>query len=281
MAGFFGDDTYVVDNFGDQVNDIVGQGRDTLFTYVTYVLSNGQEIETLTTVAHRDTTAIDLYGNDYDNHLIGNFGDNFLNGRGGADTMTGFFGNDTYVVDNAGDVIEEFGGGGTNDSVLSFVNFTLAGGIEVELLSAASHRDTGNLNLFGNEFGQTVHGNFGNNTINGGGGSDVLVGLSGFDTFVFSDTLGASNVDRIQDFDTAADTILLDNLVFTGLAEGGLNAAAFRTGTAAQDADDRIIYNPATGALLFDVDGNGAQAAVQFAILPVELSVSHADFFVI
>lgn len=35
------------------------------------------------------------------------------------------------------------------------------------------------------------------------------------------------------------------------------------TGAAAQDADDRIIYNSATGAVPFDVDGRGATAAVQ------------------
>jgi len=69
--------------------------------------------------------------------------------------------------------------------------------------------------------------------------------------------------------------------VFTGLNGGALAAGAFRTGAAAQDADDRILYNSATGALSFDADGNGAGAAVQFAALQAGLSLSASDSLVI
>jgi Ca2+-binding RTX toxin-like protein len=62
---------------------------------------------------------------------------------------------------------------------------------------------------------------------------------------------------------------------------GNLAAGAFRTGTAAQDGDDRIIYDPVTGALLFDMDGIGGAAAVQFATLNAGLNLSAADFQVI
>jgi serralysin len=79
----------------------------------------------------------------------------------------------------------------------------------------------------------------------------------------------------------ADDTVQLDNAVFTGLAAGALAAGAFRTGAAAADADDRIIYNSATGALLFDADGNGAGAAVQFATLSAGLAMAAGEFTVI
>ena len=59
-------------------------------------------------------------GNDM---LFGGSGDSTLNG-GGADHMFGGVGNDTYVVDNAGDVVDETGGDGI-DIVQSSVSFNL------------------------------------------------------------------------------------------------------------------------------------------------------------
>ena len=41
-------------------------------------------------------------------------GDNVLDGGAGADTMIGGAGNDTYVVDNAGDMVIENAGEGTD-----------------------------------------------------------------------------------------------------------------------------------------------------------------------
>jgi Ca2+-binding RTX toxin-like protein len=76
----------------------------------------------------------------------------------------------------------------------------------------------------------------------------------------------------IQDFVSADDIVVLDNAVFTGLAAG-----AFRTGAAAADASDRIIYSSTTGALLFDLDGLGGVAAVQFATLSGHPAITAAD----
>ena len=91
-----------------------------------------------------------------------------------------------------------------------------------------------------------------------------------------------TNIDTILDFAHIIDEIVLDDAVFTALSVGALSASAFVTGTAAGDADDRIIYDATTGALYYDADGNGAGAAVQFATLsnqPANLSAN--DFFVI
>jgi serralysin len=42
-----------------------------------------------------------------------------------------------------------------------------------------------------------------------------------------------------------------------------------------------VIYNSNTGARLYDADGTGAQAAVQFATLDPGLGVTAADFWVV
>ena len=129
---------------------------------------------------------------------------------------------------------------------------------------------------------QTILGNNGANVLNGGAGNDVLIGLGGNDTFAFTTALGAGNVDTIADFTSGTDKIALDDAVFTAIGGlGGLNANAFFAGTAAHDADDRIIYDSATGNLFYDADGNGAGAAVLFANLQNHPVIAASDFTVI
>jgi uncharacterized delta-60 repeat protein len=99
----------------------------------------------------------------------------------------------------------------------------------------------------------------------GGPGADKLTGGSGPDKFVFDANLGAG-VDTIKDFKSAdADTIILDNDIFTILgAPKTLGSGNFATGSA-HDGDDYIIYNASSGALFYDADGNGGGVAIQFA----------------
>jgi Ca2+-binding RTX toxin-like protein len=120
--------------------------------------------------------------------------------------------------------------------------------------------------------------------MNGGAGNDTMSGGSGADRFVFDTKLSsADNRDRITDFSSVPDQIHLDNAIFKGLAAGLLISARFwksSTG-AAHDADDRIIYNTTTGALIYDSNGNAAGGAVSFAILTNKAHISASDFFVI
>ena len=64
-------------------------------------------------------------------------------------------------------------------------------------------------------------------------------------------------------------------------APGAFSAAAFVTGGAAADGNDRIVYNAATGQLFNDADGSGGIVAVLFATFDGKLALSPQDFMVI
>jgi len=220
-------------------------------------------------------------GSDY---LIGGAGDDLLDGGTGADQMDGGAGNDIYVVDHASDFVIERIDGGT-DTVLSSVSYALSFDLEhLTLQGAAAINGTGNYRdneLGGNAASNNLDGREGNDLIDGKDGSDVLTGGLGADVFAFTTALGAGNVDRIVDFAHGVDRIALDDAVFAGLAPGALAPEAFQIGSAALDADDRILYDPATGGLLFDADGVGGAAAVTFATLQPNLDLTASDFSVI
>ncbi|MET0532408.1 MAG: heparin lyase I family protein [Microvirga sp.] len=137
--------------------------------------------------------------------------------------------------------------------------------------------------LTGTSAGEYINGLSSADTLNGKGGKDVLTGGAGNDTFVFNTALSKTgNVDTITDFNVTADTLHLDNAVFTEVGSWGpMASTAFWIGTEAHDADDRIIYNSATGDLSYDPDGSGSASAVQFAKLATNLKMTAADFYVL
>lgn len=238
-------------------------------------------------------------GNAANNVLVGNSGNNVLDGGVGSDTMRGGMGNDTYYVDTAGDIVVEAANAGI-DTVVASITYTLGADVENLTLTSSAH-----INGTGNALANTIVGNSGNNRLTGAGGNDILSGGAGDDIllggigndtltgglgndiFVFNTALNAStNRDTITDFSPSAagnnDVIHLENAIFTKLtATGTLNAAFFRVGVKALDSNDYVIYNPATGALSYDADGNGAGGAIPFAILSNKPTITNADFFVI
>jgi Ca2+-binding RTX toxin-like protein len=77
--------------------------------------------------------------------------------------------------------------------------------------------------------------------------------------------LGPGNVDVVR-FMPGEDVIALDARIFAG----------------ALDSPDRLIFDVPTGALLYDADGTGPAAAVQFATLTgVVAPLSAADFVLV
>ncbi|MDO9104182.1 MAG: putative Ig domain-containing protein, partial [Methylovulum sp.] len=127
----------------------------------------------------------------------------------------------------------------------------------------------------------TVVGGNGNDLINGGNGVDRLTGGNGKDGFVFNTAL-TGGMDTVTDFSPVADTIRLDNSIFSQLTDTGrLKAENFVIASAAQDSNDYLVYQSGTGTLFYDADANGVGAAVAIAKLGVNLNLGHADFVVI
>lgn len=127
----------------------------------------------------------------------------------------------------------------------------------------------------GNDF---LQGYEGNDTLIGGNGQDTLEGDDGQDHFRFAGT----GLSTVQDFVAGQDLLELDHTVFTALGSlGRVKAAAFARGHAAHDADDRLIYDSASGELRYDADGSGAGAAVLIAKLLPGMALTAADLFVV
>ncbi|MGA6829211.1 beta strand repeat-containing protein, partial [Nitrospira sp. NS4] len=208
MTGGLGDDTYVIDNLGDSLTELAGEGTDTIHINrsVDLTLAPFTEIEN---VQLTGAGAINATGDGGDNLLAGNSAANILNGGEGTDTLTGNAGNDllnggtgddamaggagndTYVVDSLGDtVIETLAGaaGGVDLVQSAAASFTLGDNIEkLTLLGGADSTGTGNALaniLTGNSGHNTLSGLAGNDTLIGGLGNDTLDGGAGTDTMV-------------------------------------------------------------------------------------------------
>jgi Ca2+-binding RTX toxin-like protein len=238
--------------FGEQGRDVLegGGGNDYLFGGDGGdSLSGGDDDDYLNGEEDSDLLA----GGTGDDFLEGGLGDDTLHGNAGIDELDGGLGNDILFGDDGDD--------------------TLYGGI----------RDPGLDQLYGGKGSDILVGGSGSDWLDGGLGNDDLQGGRGSDIFLFTSTLGVTNVDTL-DFNVKDDTIRLANSVFQafpGKLPRMLAPGEFFTGTAAHDDSDRIIYNQTTGALLFDQDGKGGVAAVQFAKVATGLPMTNEDFFIL
>ena len=119
----FGDDTYIVDNVGDVVDEDAGEGTDQVNASVSYTLGANVENLTLTGAAAINGTgngiANTITGNAAANQLFGGGGNDDLNGGAGADLIDGGTGDDDIsggddndaIIGGAGDDTIDVGGG--------------------------------------------------------------------------------------------------------------------------------------------------------------------------
>lgn len=294
LDGGAGNDTFVVDNDLDTVSG--GAGVDRVFAAVSWWLGADSEHLTLSGSARISATgnalANSLTGNDSDNLIQGLGGADILNGGLGRDTLAGGDGNDSYYIERSDEAAYDTGG---FDTVWSSASYALGSGLEVLVLRSGAGNGTGNglantitgntarNSLSGLASNDTLSGGAGNDILSGGTGRDVLMGGSGFDRFVF-DTLPSTrtNADRIVDYSVAYDTIALARSAFSALkALGSVSSKNFIKGTAALDADDHLIYNAGTGALIYDSNGDRAGGTFTIATLKQGLSLTHADFMLL
>jgi Ca2+-binding RTX toxin-like protein len=109
-------------------------------------------------------------GNDT---LNGGAGKDILDGGAGNDALSGGTGNDIYVVDGAGDTINESGGDGV-DLIQSSVSFDLSAGTVTGSVENIQLTGKAAINATGNGLDNTIEGNSGANILNGGDGIDTV-----------------------------------------------------------------------------------------------------------
>jgi len=256
MTGGKGNDTYYVDNAGDTVTELAGEGTDLIISSVSIDLSAGsfaaQQIENVTLAA--GAGAINATGNGLANVLTGNEGNNTLDGKGGADTMIGGSGSDTYIVDNSGDIVTEgVGLVGDVDMVQSSVTFTLGANLEnLQLTGAAA------INGTGNALANTLTGNSGNNKLDGGAGADTLIGGLGDDTYVVDNANDKVTENVGEGTDTVISAVAVDLQAGDWVGQEIENVTL--TGTAALSVNGNTLDNIITGNsganTLYGDDGN-------------------------
>jgi Ca2+-binding RTX toxin-like protein len=236
-----------------------------------------------------------LAGTEFNDTLIGDANANTLDGYEGDDSLVGGAGNDHFYESTGDDYID----GGDGIDTLNYspgwsavhVDLGISGPqtirdgesdtiVNIENLVGTSYSDVligdgGDNEIQGLEGDDLLKGGAGADSLFGGYGNDTLEGGSGADSFFFTYAPASAGIDRISDFVSGTDRIVLDNSKFTSLlGVGQLSAAQFRSGAGvatAADADDYLIYNTTTGALYYDADGSGGSH------LPIQIAVLHGE----
>jgi hypothetical protein len=187
-----------------------------------------------------------LTGTDATNGT-GNSLNNVIMGNNAANNLNGLDGRDWL-----------YGSGGTDKLYGMDGNDFLSGGTADDMLSGWT----------------------GDDQLVGGAGEDTLLGGAGKDTFTFY--AAHEGVDRILDFSVTEDQIRITKAGFSqDLSVGALPADQFVLGASASGSNDRLIYNPSTGALFFDADGNNGQQQTQIAQLSPNLTLTASQISIV
>jgi Ca2+-binding RTX toxin-like protein len=208
LRGGAGNDSYQVDSSSDIVLEEAGEGIDSVYSSIDYVLPESLEYLRLFSGALNglgNELSNTLIGNDAANALIGGAGDDWLVGQAGNDTLDGDTGDDTLTGGSGDDALS----GGDGNDTARYAD--AAGAVNVNL-TISGPQNTGGAGadtltsieaVIGSDFNDTLTGDSAANTLDagngddlliGGGGNDVLVGGNGTDTASYADAASAVSV---------------------------------------------------------------------------------------
>jgi Ca2+-binding RTX toxin-like protein len=227
----------------------------------------------------------------------GNGNDNLIGRAGQTNTLVGDSGDDTFTVHDTADVVQEFGGDGTDlvQALLTTAGatYTITDG-DVENLTLLG---TANINGTGNASANVITGNSGSNTLNGLGGTDTVSYANAATGVVISlaiataqdvDGIAGGEADTLLNFENLtgsnqADT-LTGNTAANVLAGGGANDTLVATvdnlrdtldGGAGTDTANYSAYATGLtvnlgGAAPILVGGSGTTAANSDVVVSIE-----------
>ncbi|MBV9931797.1 MAG: hypothetical protein JO013_12750, partial [Alphaproteobacteria bacterium] len=202
MAGGTGNDVYYLNSAYDTIVENPGEGTDEVRTsFASYTLGNN--LENLTGLSNQGQA---LTGNTADNVISGGDGNDVIDGGAGADTMIGGKGNDVYYVDDAGDVVTEGAGEGTDEVRTTIAAYTLPDNVETLTGLAVTGQS-----LTGNGLDNQITGRSGNDSLYGGAGNDSLSGGDGNDSLdggAGADTMTGGKGDDVYYVDNANDVVI-------------------------------------------------------------------------
>jgi len=245
-----------------------------------------------------------IVGSHHGDYLFGGPGDDELTGKGGGDLVDGGPGKDTaFYTSMTKSVVVTLSGAHDTKLFVGGVWRDTIRNVEGIQGGHAGDRITGDSldnSLFGNGCNDILKGAGGNDYLDGGVGKDVISGGSGMDVlaggkgndtlsggsgkdaFYFNTALNAkTNVDTIKDFKPGTDVIVLSQHVFAAITAADISAHDFFARGAAHNPHQHIVYQPGTGNLLYDADGNGPGKPVVFAHLGEHLHLTVGDFLMV
>lgn len=283
---------------GNQDGDLLfgGLGKDTIQGGEGADIIRGQQGDDLVSGDSGDDTV--LGGGGFDTVNGGNGNDN-LDGEGSQDTLNGGNGDDTLRGGNSNDLLN--GGAGydivveTGDFDFTISNTKLIGrGIDslndieaVEIFGGGGVNTLDGsavtqlqLQLNGRGGRDTLVGGDGDDVLTGGAAIDVMTGGAGSDRFIYTST--SDRNDRITDFESGTDVIVIDRSAFGGeISLGILEESQFMLGNASVDTNTRFIYNSNNDRLLFDSDGTGSNEAIVIANFSNNPTLENTDIEII